>query len=289
VTRVENMKRVHQSRISEPENNGAQSSEITEPSAPQARGLTGFFDPPDQPLEGPPAQKSYPSCAYSPHADPLMSVAEEVDTRRTEDLRWGLTKDQLFAKKSGNNRLTAFEIRNTQDGISVMVAAQSREFAKEMFESIWGRNYDVAITETGTRTINPGFAEAYSRTWRAQLVQERRNWELSEESRRCRARRSEESQERIRRENFERELEWTYEEQDRLWLAEERKVAERKAAERKKAAARRRKLAKTRDRYSYDNGYDDGDGDRYDRGYDDGDGDRYGHGCDDGYGVGDDD
>jgi hypothetical protein len=283
VTRAENMKRVRESR--EPEKHEARSSETPGASDWGGANLTGFFEGQDEVVDGAPkkapeiAEMRYPH--YVPTfsgADPLSNNADVEERRRrnAEDFRWGLTEERLLA----NNKLLVFKIGNSQDGLSVRVAARSGEFAKETFESIWGPHYDVTVREVGTHTIAAKVAFAYSWKCRAQLDQERRDWESSDAGAQCRARRCEESQERIRRENFEGELEWTYEQQDRLWLAEQRKVAERRAAERKKAAARRRKLAKTRDRYSYDNGYDDGDGDRYDRGYDDGDGDAYDHGDD---------
>ena len=235
VTRQENMRRVRTSRESPPEyrDSGAQKAVanraggaklIVNDDQDQARDLSASRRP-----------RSY---SYRPPgADLLERAWAEAEEQRkkqgAEDLRWGITETQLAHEKAGGNRLILFVVKNEEDGVSVLLAARSAKFARQMFESVWGSHFDVTVGEAGNLTIPPGVAPSYTYAWRQKLSEERRTWESTTKGKECGVRRARESGNRIAEENLRVEIEWCEQEQELLVEWEEEVARAKRAAERK--------------------------------------------------------
>jgi hypothetical protein len=178
---------------------------------------------------------------YDPLEEGHRKHLEDTARLEAEDRQWGLTTDQLGVREIWNDKVRTFTISNLGNGIVASVPARSAKFAEEMFESVWGYGYDVAVYDNEIKIANADTVAFLLSTWRDRLQEKYTVWESSEEGRRCIARVGAEKLKRILAEDEERRVDQCLQEQWELQLAERMK----KEKFSKKPSGRSRSVCRT--------------------------------------------
>jgi hypothetical protein len=225
VTREENMRRVRSASLSD----GSFQHLSIDPSDLYSKTNDADEKPAHNDNRGysstQPTRKNIGGSFYDPLEVGRRKYLDELAKIEDENLRWGLHIDQLGARETWRDKLSTFTISNLEDGIVASVPARSAKFAQEMFESVWGYGYDVAVHDNETKIANADTVAFLLSTWRDRLQEKYTAWESSDEGRRCMARVGAEKLKRILAEDEERRIEQSAQEQWELRLAELKKKA----------------------------------------------------------------